>query len=149
AGGRPAAGRQGPGVAARRALRQGDRAARHRRTAGSDGLRGRPAQAAGDRRLLAGAPGPRGGGKPARGHRGGGLSPEVPSGAGEGEPVSARIWYGGLVGGLLPVLLLGFLYSALADRTVFALWSLVTGALWVALLRQGVAAGWPGDRLSG
>jgi len=50
---------------------------------------------------------------------------------------------------LLPVLLLGFLYSALADRTVFALWALVAGALWVVLLRQGMAAGWPGDRLTG
>jgi len=67
----------------------------------------------------------------------------------EAEAVSARIWYGGLLGGLLPVLLLGFLYSALADRTVFALWALVAGALWVVLLRQGLAAGWPGDRLTG
>ena len=65
------------------------------------------------------------------------------------EAVSARIWYGGLVAGLLPVLLLGFLYSALADRTVFALWALVAGTLWVVLLRQGLAAGWPGDRLTG
>ncbi len=64
-------------------------------------------------------------------------------------PVSSRIWYGGLLGGLLPVLLLGFLYSALADRTVFALWALVSGTLWVVLLRQGLAAGWPGDRLTG
>ena len=29
-------------------------------------------------------------------------------------------WYGGVFGGLLPILLLGFLYSAIADRTVFA-----------------------------
>jgi hypothetical protein len=69
--------------------------------------------------------------------------------ASDGEAVSARIWYGGLVGGLLPILLLGFLYSALADRTVFALWALVAGTLWVVLLRQGMAAGWPGDRLTG
>lgn len=69
--------------------------------------------------------------------------------ASEGEAVSLRIWYGGLVAGLLPLLLLGFLYSALADRTVFALWSLVAGTLWVVLLRQGMAAGWPGDRLTG
>ena len=68
---------------------------------------------------------------------------------GTGEPVSARLWYGSLLGGLLPVLVLGFLYSALADRTVFALWALVSGALWVTLLRQGLAAGWPGDRLTG
>jgi hypothetical protein len=62
--------------------------------------------------------------------------------------VSARLWYGGLLGGLLPVLLLGFLYSALADRTAFALWALVSGTLWVVLLRQGLAADWPGDRLA-
>ena len=61
----------------------------------------------------------------------------------------ARAWYGGLVAGLLPVLLLGFLYSALADRTVFVLWALVAGALWVVLLRQGLAAGWPPGRLAG
>jgi hypothetical protein len=73
----------------------------------------------------------------------------VSPGTSDVEAVSARIWYGGLLGGLLPVLLLGFLYSALADRTVFALWALVSGALWVTLLRQGMAAGWPGDRLTG
>jgi hypothetical protein len=77
------------------------------------------------------------------------VSPSAGSRVSGVEPVSARIWYGGLLGGLLPVLLLGFLYSALADRTVFALWALVSGALWVGLLRQGVAAGWPGDRLTG
>ena len=63
--------------------------------------------------------------------------------------VSARVWYGGLLGGLLPILLLGFLYSALADRTVFALWALVAGALWVVVLRQGLAAGWPASRRAG
>ncbi|MEA2605201.1 MAG: hypothetical protein QOF89_6193 [Acidobacteriota bacterium] len=63
--------------------------------------------------------------------------------------VSARVWYGGLLAGLLPILLLGFLYSALADRTVFVLWALVAAALWVALLRQGLAAGWPGARRAG
>ena len=61
----------------------------------------------------------------------------------------ARAWYGGLVAGLLPVLLLGFLYSALADRTVFVLWALAAGALWVVLLRQGLAAGWPALRRAG
>ena len=54
---------------------------------------------------------------------------------------SIRGWYGGLLGGLLPVLLLGFLYSAIADRTVFALWALVVGTVWVVVLRQGLAAG--------
>jgi hypothetical protein len=52
-----------------------------------------------------------------------------------------RGWYGSLLGGLLPVLLLGFLYSAIADRTVFALWALVVGTVWVVVLRQGLVAG--------
>jgi hypothetical protein len=56
-------------------------------------------------------------------------------------------WYGGIFGGLLPILLLGFLYSAIADRTAFALWALVAGAFWVAALRQGLAAGWGRFRL--
>jgi hypothetical protein len=54
----------------------------------------------------------------------------------------ALAWYGGVFGGLLPILLLGFLYSALADRTVFALWSLAAGACWVVVLRQGLSLGW-------
>ncbi|HEY3568773.1 MAG TPA: hypothetical protein VGP73_12630 [Thermoanaerobaculia bacterium] len=56
-------------------------------------------------------------------------------------------WYGGIFGGLLPILLLGFLYSAIADRTVFALWALVAGAFWVVALRQGLAADWGRFRL--
>lgn len=61
----------------------------------------------------------------------------------EGRPLALGVlgWYGGLLGGLLPVLLLGFLYSAIADRTVFALWALVVGTVWVVVLRQGLAAG--------
>lgn len=58
-------------------------------------------------------------------------------------------WYGGLLAGLLPILLLGFLYSALADRIVFAGWALVFAALWVLLLRYGMGAGWPAPRLWG
>lgn len=58
-------------------------------------------------------------------------------------------WYGGVLGGLLPVLLLGFLYSALADRTIFVLWALVVGTCWVVLLRQGLSAGWGRLRLLG
>jgi hypothetical protein len=58
-------------------------------------------------------------------------------------------WYGGLLGGLLPILLLGFLYSALADRTVFALWALVLGAFWVVAFREGLGAGWARLRLLG
>ena len=56
-------------------------------------------------------------------------------------------WYGGIFGGLLPILLLGFLYSAIADRTVFALWAIVAGIFWVAVLRRGLAAGWRRFRL--
>lgn len=50
-------------------------------------------------------------------------------------------WYGGLLGGLLPILLLGFIYSAVADRTAFALWALVVGTVWVVVLHRGLAAG--------
>lgn len=59
------------------------------------------------------------------------------------------VWYGGVLGGLLPVLLLGFIYSVLADRTVFALWALVLGGCWIVVLRQGLAAGWGRLRLPG
>jgi hypothetical protein len=58
-------------------------------------------------------------------------------------------WYGGLLAGLLPVLLLGFLYSALADRIAFAGWALVVAALWVLVLRFGLGAGWGRARLVG
>lgn len=60
-----------------------------------------------------------------------------------------RSWYAGLLGGLLPILLLGFLFSAIADRLLFVYWALALGFLWVALLRHGFAAGWPGNRLAG
>lgn len=56
-------------------------------------------------------------------------------------------WYGGLLGGLLPILLLGFIYSAVADRTAFALWALVVGTLWVVALHRGLAAGLRRPRL--
>lgn len=58
-------------------------------------------------------------------------------------------WYGGLLAGLLPILLLGFLYSALADRTIFAGWALVFALLWTLLLRHGMGAGWPRWRIVG
>jgi len=67
--------------------------------------------------------------------------------SGDRSPLLA--WYGGVLGGLLPVLLLGFLYSALADRTVFVLWALVTGTCWVVVLRHGMSAGWGRFRLLG
>ncbi len=63
--------------------------------------------------------------------------------------MSLRSWYAGLLGGLLPILLLGFLYSAIADRLLFLYWALGLGTLWVVLLRHGFAAGWPGARLAG
>lgn len=60
-----------------------------------------------------------------------------------------RSWYASLLGGLLPILLLGFLYSAIADRLMFVYWALGLGTLWVILLRHGFTAGWPGVRLTG
>lgn len=60
-----------------------------------------------------------------------------------------KAWYGGLLAGLLPVLLLGFGYSALADRTVFVLWALLAGIAWTVILRSGLEAGWPSLRLAG
>jgi hypothetical protein len=60
---------------------------------------------------------------------------------------SSKAWYAGVFGGLLPILLLGFLASAIADRTVFALWALVVGTCWTLVLRRGLAAGWGRFRL--
>jgi hypothetical protein len=58
-------------------------------------------------------------------------------------------WYAGLLAGILPLLLLGFFYSALADRLEFAGWGLLFAALYTAALRQGMQAGWPAPRLIG
>jgi hypothetical protein len=58
-------------------------------------------------------------------------------------------WYGGLLGGLLPILLLGFLYSALADRLVFVGWALALGTIWVLLLHHGFSAAWSAARRVG
>jgi hypothetical protein len=58
-------------------------------------------------------------------------------------------WYAGLLAGILPVLLIGFLYSALADRLEFAGWGLATAAFYTVALRQGMQAGWPVPRLAG
>jgi len=60
-----------------------------------------------------------------------------------------RFWYGGLLAGLLPVLLLGFGYSALADRPAFVFWALTVGVAWTVTLRQGVQTGVSGARLAG
>jgi hypothetical protein len=53
-----------------------------------------------------------------------------------------RVWYLPLLAGLLPVLLIGFGASALANRLVFAGWALAFGAAYTALTRIGVDRGW-------
>ena len=58
-------------------------------------------------------------------------------------------WYGWLLAGILPALLLGFFYSALANRLIFAGWGLLVAACHAAALRQGMQAGWPAPRLAG
>ncbi len=58
-------------------------------------------------------------------------------------------WYAGLLAGIVPLLLLGFLYSALADRLAFAGWGLLAAAFYTAALRQGMQAEWPAPRLFG
>lgn len=63
--------------------------------------------------------------------------------AAEAERTPAALWYGALLGGLAPILLAGFLASAVADRTVFVGWGLALGAGWAVLLHRGLAAGWP------
>lgn len=60
----------------------------------------------------------------------------------------SRVWYAGIFGGLLPVLLLGFGYSALADRFAFALWALALAVVWTAALRAGLQEGWSRGRLA-
>jgi hypothetical protein len=58
-------------------------------------------------------------------------------------------WYAAVVGGSLPVLVVGFLTSALANRLVFVGWAIAVAALYVALLRWGIGAGWPAALLTG
>lgn len=58
-------------------------------------------------------------------------------------------WYLPLLAGTLPVLLLGFGVSALADRLVFVPWALAVAGAYTWLLRQGIAAGWPRHRRAG
>jgi hypothetical protein len=55
-------------------------------------------------------------------------------------------WYAPLLGGLVPILLLGFLASAVADRLAFAGWGLAVAFLWTVLLRQSLEMGWSGGR---
>jgi hypothetical protein len=58
-------------------------------------------------------------------------------------------WYTAVVAGSLPVLVVGFLTSALANRLVFVGWAVAFAALYVALLRWGIGAGWPAVLLVG
>ncbi len=51
-------------------------------------------------------------------------------------------WHLPLLAGLLPVLVIGFGASALANRLVFAGWGLAAGAAYTALLRVGLDRGW-------
>jgi hypothetical protein len=67
-----------------------------------------------------------------------------------GEPLPLLwTWYLPLLAGSAPVLLLGFFYSALANRLAFAGWALAVAPLYTLALRQGIAAGWPALRLGG
>lgn len=72
----------------------------------------------------------------------------APGLAGEGGELLGS-WYLPLLAGVLPVLLLGFGYSALADRIAFVFWALALAACWVALLRHGLEAGWSAGRRRG
>jgi len=47
------------------------------------------------------------------------------------------------------VLLLGFGYSAIADRLAFVYWALVLATAHTLLLRHGLSAGWGDGRLTG
>jgi hypothetical protein len=53
-----------------------------------------------------------------------------------------RGWYAAVFAGALPPLLLGFVASALANRTAFAGWALVTALGHALLLRAGWGRGW-------
>jgi hypothetical protein len=58
-------------------------------------------------------------------------------------------WYLPLVAGTLPVLLLGFGVSAIADRIAFVPWALATAGAYAFLLYRGVELGWERGRLAG
>jgi hypothetical protein len=51
-------------------------------------------------------------------------------------------WHLPLLAGLLPVLIIGFGASALANRIVFVGWGLLAGAAYTALVRLGLDRGW-------
>lgn len=52
-------------------------------------------------------------------------------------------WYAWMLGGLLPILVSGFLVSALADRLVFAAWALVAAAAYATALHRSWGAARP------
>jgi hypothetical protein len=52
------------------------------------------------------------------------------------------LWYCSLLGVITPVLVLGFVYSALANRLIFVGWGLAVAAVYTIVLRQGFALGW-------
>jgi hypothetical protein len=68
-------------------------------------------------------------------------------------PIGSRrllvVWYCSLLGGILPILVLGFIYSALADRLMFVGWALALATVYTIVLRQGLALGWRPPLLAG
>lgn len=58
-------------------------------------------------------------------------------------------WYGPLFVGLLPVLLFGFVASALANRLAFAGWAIVLAVAYASLLRVTHDLGWAGRHVAG
>jgi hypothetical protein len=79
---------------------------------------------------------------------------DLPGAAGEQAAAVAsarllRVWYVALLSVVTPVLVLGFLYSALADRLVFVGWGLAVALAYTVALRQGLSWGWPRIRLAG
>jgi hypothetical protein len=59
------------------------------------------------------------------------------------------VWHCSLLGGILPILVLGFIYSALADRLMFVGWALALATVYTIVLRQGLALGWRPPLLAG
>lgn len=82
----------------------------------------------------------------------GGVIPSEGEGSGRGSDsrsFSRVTWNLGVAFGLLPLLLLGFLASAVADQLWFLGWGLAAGAAWTTVLRTGLLLAWPQGRLLG
>jgi hypothetical protein len=58
-------------------------------------------------------------------------------------PRAPRGWYGALLGGLVPLLVGGFVASAVADRLAFVGWALAAAAAYAAALYATWGARWP------